>query len=155
MGIPWVNQVTSEQNKLALLRSIWCVEDHRVLTSRMSISAVFRNACSVRFNDIVTSASQAWCCWGLDWTAWIILGSWFCTSLNVTVHYAKRNTNLFNCWQNSWQHLRGVILIALFFFIFLLANSIVVEGSVNRSCNQILVIVISFLLVTFEHTNAL
>ena len=58
------------------LRSIWCVEDHRVLTSRMSINVVFCKSWSVRFEDIVTSVIHAWRRWGLDRTARIIFRSW-------------------------------------------------------------------------------
>lgn len=79
--------------KSAGLRSIWCVEDHRVLTSRMSINAVFCNACSARLRDIITSASHIWRRWGLDRTARIIFRSWNRLSVpsqyKITSHWRK------------------------------------------------------------------
>ena len=58
------------------LRSIWWVEDHRVLTSKMSISGIWVTGTSALLRESLTSDNQACRRWGLDRTARMIFLSY-------------------------------------------------------------------------------
>jgi hypothetical protein len=64
-------------------QSIWCIEDHCILTSKISIRARL-SVLSVCRSDIVTPFSHAWQRWRLDRTALTILRNYRVIILSKT-----------------------------------------------------------------------
>lgn len=152
-----------EFDLLINIRIIWCVDDHRVLTSRININArrsvIFRS-----LNDEETKSSHRCFLWGLDRTVRTIFRSYnyhesqFTTMIRLIWHhlfYWRQNVSWMICCRNTtWYSRVGWVT-----FTIILSCCIIVEVTVKWCRGSVLVVTSSWssflAFCTWNSTNRL
>lgn len=136
------------------IRSIWWVEDHLVLTSRINIKAEWWSLSPS--NEILTLHSQARRHWGLGRTAWTIFHNWKTMKyvqwvakvvrhiLSITGRTSRRLSppfsNLSSGWSSCWATLLSCSRLS---------------GAVTQSCYASRVLLVVLALIAPMLSNSL